>query len=354
MLFLRAEESLKWNDLGTKISDEELEIKDCLNQIRSNLAPAFYFYCGNLLFLKGKKQKGMQAFTEGALIEEDGLFSNAFIASFLKRHDLRMEMPAVCFEDPQPFVHFTTTPELKKARENFVKFLAHTLPDFKKPFSIMDIGTGNGALLANIIECLKTTGKISEIDEILLIDPSPAMLELATETVSKTAPKEKIKTINSKVQDATSLIKRKYDVALSSLAYHHMPYEVKEKRLGEIKEFFDHFIIFEMNADNDTPELNTPEMALAVYQSYGRVIDYIFAHDTDLKTAQTAVDNFLMTEEISFLTQPRGERSDYHMLRHQWRKLFDDVLSPKFKCLGDTDCYSDEFMTLIALHYGRL
>jgi ubiquinone/menaquinone biosynthesis C-methylase UbiE len=353
MLFLSAEESRQWNDLGIKILNEELELKDCLDKIRSNLAPAFHFYCGNLLFSKDKKQKGMQAFTDGALIEEDGLFSNAFIASFLKRHDLKLEMPAVCFEDPQPFVHFTTTPELKKARENFVKFFAHTLPDFKKPFSIMDIGTGNGALLADILKHLKTTGKISEIDEVLLIDPSPAMLELATETVAETIPREKIKKLNSKVQDATRLIDRKYDVALSSLAYHHMPYEDKETHLNEIKDRFDHFIIFEINSDNDSPELNTPEMALAVYQSYGRVIDFIFAHDTDLKTAQTAVDNFLMTEEISFLTQPRGKRSDYHMLRRQWLKLFDSALTPEFKLLGDCDCYADDFLTLIALHCGK-
>jgi SAM-dependent methyltransferase len=353
MLFLSKEESRIWTELGEKISEENFEIKDCLEKVRSNLASAFYFYCGTILFSKDKKEKGMQAFADGALIEEDGLFSNAFIASFLKRHDLKMEMPAVCFEDPQPFVHFTTTPELKKAREYFVKFFVRTLPDFNKPFSIMDIGTGNGALLADILNHLKASGKISEIDEVLLVDPSPAMLELATNTVSEAVPREKIKTINSKVQDATNLIERKYDVALSSLAYHHMPYERKEEHLSEIKDRFDHFIIFEINADNDTPELNTPEMALAVYQSYGRVIDFIFAHDTDLKTAQTAVDNFLMTEEISFLTQPRGERSDYHMLREQWRKLFDDVLAPEFKCLGDADCYADDFLTLIALHYGK-
>lgn len=353
MLFLSTQEVAEWKKLAAGVVAGQSSVAACRRRVRGNLASAFHFYCGNLLFAAGQAEKGLKVFSDGALIEDDGLFSNAFIASFLQRHGMKMEMPALCFEDPQPFIHFTTTPELKKAREIFVKFFAHTLPPFSGPFRLMDIGPGNGALTAAIITELKDSGKITEVGEIMLVDSSPAMLAMAAKTVAEVVPPEKIKTLSGRIQDLTGRIERRYDVAFSSLAYHHMPYEVKEARLRELKAFFDHFIIFEIHSDNDTPELHSPELALAVYQSYGRVIDFIYAHDTDLKTAQTAVDNFLMTEEISFLTQPRGERTDYHMLREQWLRLFDSVLAPEFKCLGNTDCYADEFITLIAMHYGR-
>ncbi|MDP2797199.1 MAG: hypothetical protein Q8N94_06795 [Methanoregula sp.] len=35
---------------------------------------------------------------------------------------------------------------------------------------------------------------------------------------------------------------------------------------------------------------------------------------SDVYTTLVAVDSFLMTGLVSILTQPRGERTDYHML----------------------------------------
>jgi len=121
----------------------------------------------------------------------------------------------------------------------------------------------------------------------------------------------------------------------------------------QLRDSFDHFLLFEMNADNDTPEQNSPELACAVYQSYGRIMDFIFANDAPVEVAQNAVDCFLMVEEISFITQPRGQRTDYHMLRGQWHDLFQRSLKNEFLCWSDFNCYSDPFLDLIAIHYGR-
>ena len=60
-----------------------------------------------------------------------------------------------------------------------------------------------------------------------------------------------------------------------------------------------------------------------------------------------------MVEEISFLTQPRGVRSDYHMPRQQWHQLFAHSFQDEFVCLLDSTCYSDEFLDLFTIHYGR-
>ena len=113
------------------------------------------------------------------------------------------------------------------------------------------------------------------------------------------------------------------------------------------------FIIFEIDANNDLPEQFSPELALSVYQSYGRMISLVFMHDAPLGLALSCVDAFLMTEEVSFLVHPRGQRNDYHMLKTQWHELFEEVLAPDFSCLCDTSCYADDYTGFFTMHYGR-
>jgi hypothetical protein len=79
----------------------------------------------------------------------------------------------------------------------------------------------------------------------------------------------------------------------------------------------------------------------------------VFAHDAPVDLVLACVDRFLMIEKISFLTQPRGARTDYHMLESQWVELLDSTLSPDFTCLCDSTCYADEYINLFIMHYGR-
>ena len=108
-----------------------------------------------------------------------------------------------------------------------------------------------------------------------------------------------------------------------------------------------------MDANNDTPECSSPELSLSVYQSYGRIMDFVYAHDAPVGVVTDCIDAFLMTEVISILTEPRGIRTDYHMLRTQWHDLFSAVLCPEFSLRSDSACYADEYMTLFTMHYGR-
>jgi hypothetical protein len=179
------------------------------------------------------------------------------------------------------------------------------------------------------------------------------MIALAEKTVGDAFPGIPVTTENARIQDCSAGICHHYDIAFSSLAYHHMPVEDKRVHLARLKPWIDHFVLFEMDADNDTPELFSPDLALSVYQSYGRIIDFVFAHDAPLDVVTDCVDSFLMTELVSILTQPRGERTDYHMLRTQWNDLFRTVLGPEFQLWCDSACYADEHMALFTMHYGR-
>ena len=354
MLFLSRLEIEQWKALRDEITAKKIEPGRFDGHVRSNLLPAFRYFIGAFLVDKGWGELGKKWFIAGATSEEGGYFSNAFMTSFLDRHAGRLIMPDVAFADPLPFVHFSTVPAIKKARERFITYCGRSMPRLTHPVRVMDIGCGDGALIVKLLQELQSvSGKIDDIGEILLIDPSPAMLRLAEETVSRAFPASAIKTANCRMEEFSDKINTKYDIALSSLAYHHMPLEKKRLHLERLKPWIDHLVLFELNANNDTPEQHSPELALSVYQSYGRIIDMVFAHDASVEIVLACVDRFLMTEAISFLTQPRGIRTDYHMLDSQWTELFESTLSRDFTCLCDSSCYADEQMSLFIMHYGR-
>jgi SAM-dependent methyltransferase len=353
MIFLSEDEKKTWVEFARDITGSTAIPKQYDNRVRSNLVPAFEYYIAIHLARQGQNKRAVEWLEAAALCEEDGLFSAAFLMSFLSRHNGALIKPATAFEDPRPYLHFAGVPVMKEARRQLVRQFAHSLPAFDKPLRFMDIGCGDGSLTAMVLSRLQDTGKANTIGEILLIDASPAMIALADKTVSRAFPEARIVTGNSRIQDCSASIKSHYDIAMSSLAYHHMPVEDKRIHLTRLRPWIDHFLLFEMDANNDTPELSSPELALSVYQSYGRIMDFVYAYDAPVDIVTDCIDSFLMTEVVSLLTQPRGERTEYHMLRSQWHDLFRDCLCPEFSIRSDSTCYADEFTSLFTLHYGR-
>jgi len=353
MLFLSEQEKQDWAGYAEEILSSFPAPGKYDAEIRKNLVPAFHFYIGTILAAKGFSRESIAWLETGVSKEEEGLACCSFLLGFLNRHNNRFAKPAIVFKDPRPFIHFANSPGMVAARQEFIRQCSHTLPAFHEPVRFMDIGCGDGALTAAVLLNLADTGKIPEIAEILLIDPSPAMTELAHSTLRAAFPDTEITVRNGRIQDCSGDINRKFDIALSSFAYHHMPFEEKRIHLSRLKPWIDHFILFDMEANNDTPESFTPEIALSVYQSYGRIMDFVCSNNAPPDLVNDCMDSFLMAEVISILTEPRGTRSDYHMLRSQWNALFSGVLGPEFTCLCDSSAYSDEYMAILTLHYGR-
>jgi SAM-dependent methyltransferase len=353
MLFLSAQESVRWSELAQEILRSGAAPGTCESEIRPNLLSVFDYYIGTMLAAHGQTAQGIDWLRAAALAEEDNLFAACFLYGFLERHNGKLVTPAVAFQDPRPFLHFTTVPVIQEARRRFVEHCGSTLPDFDKPFSMMDIGCGGGGLTVSLLQHLLETGRVTEITEVLLIDASPAMVALAEETVHAALPGVHITTATNRIQDFSGSIDHHFDLAVSSLAYHHMPLEQKKIHLSRLKPWIDHFALFEIDANNDTPELYSPELALSVYESYGGIIDLAFSHDAPVEVAVACIDQFLMPEVISFLTQPRGIRTDYHMLQSQWHGLFTECLGPEFSLRCNSPCYADEHMSLFTMHYGR-
>lgn len=353
MYFLADREQQEWRALADDILERGAGPEACPATIRPELVPAFHFYIATFLAAHGRGDPAIAWAKAGTLIEEEGLFGCAFLLGFLQRYGGGLAKPAAVFADPRPFIHFTTVPLMQEARAAFVRLLGESLPAFSRPVRFMDIGCGDGALTVAVLSHLAGTGKIRSFAEVLLIDPSPAMASLAEKTVRAAFPDITVRIGHGKIQDCSAAIDHRFDIAMSSLAYHHMPVEEKRIHLQRLKGWIDHFLLFEMDADHDTHDRFSPALALAVYQSYGRIFDRIYAHDAPVEVANECIDMFLMTEVASILSDPRGERSDYHMLRGQWKQLLDDVLGPEFVLRGDSPCSSDEYLGLFMLHYGR-
>jgi SAM-dependent methyltransferase len=353
MLFLSDREKQDWTRFAGEILAGRAKPGEYDGQVRSNLGSAFDYYIGTLLAAQGQEKRGIAWLEAGTMCEEEGLFSATFLLGFLNRRKGRMVKPAVVFEDPRPYLHFASVPVMKEARRHLVRQFVHSLPSFDRPVRFMDIGCGDGSLTASVLVHLIESGKAEGFDEVLLVDSSPAMIDLAKKTVHNALPGIRITSENARIQDCTARITTRFDIAMSSLAYHHMPVEDKRIHLARLRPWIDHFLLFEMDANNDTPDLFSPDLALSVYQSYGRIMDFVFAHDAPVEVVTDCIDSFLMTEVVSILTEPRGVRSDYHMLRSQWHDCFRQGLGPEFGLASDSSCYADEYMTLFTLHYGR-
>jgi hypothetical protein len=353
MLFLSENEKKQWAEFAGTILKENIAPASFPGTVRENLKSAFNFYAGTLLAVRGKNSLAAEWLRDGAFNEEDGLFSSTFLLGFLERHQGELVIPAPVFEDPRPFIHFANVPVMMKARDNFVRQAGHTLPGFTRPMSFMDIGCGDGALTVRLLSHLVDIGRIDEVREVLLIDSSEAMIHLAKKTVTDAFPDTMIRTENCRIQDFSGRIDHRYDIALSSLAFHHMPIENKMSCISQLKPWINHFLLFELDANNDLPELLSPELALSVYQSYGRIIDFVYAYDAPVEVVTNCVDSFLMMELVSIMTQARGVRTDYHMLRSQWNDLFYSQLGPEFTIGCDSTAYADEYIALFTMHYGR-
>lgn len=353
MLFLSGQEKTRWARYAHEIIQDGAKPATYEGKIRKNLFSAFCFYIGTMLAAQGHDQCCIEWLNAGKVCEGEGLFLSAFFLDFLQRHNGKMIKPAVAFEDRRPFVHFSQVPMIKAVRKELVHQCVHSLPSFDQPVRFMDIGCGDGSLTVMLLTGLLESGKVTRLSEIHLVDPSPDMISLAKKTVGNAFPGTLITIEDARIQDCSAGICHHYDIAFSSLAYHHMPLEDKRVHLARLKPWIDHFVLFEMDANNDSPELYSPDLAFSVYQSFGRMIAFAFDSDAPQDEVTNCVDLFLMTELVSILTEPRGERTDYHMLRTQWNDLFSTVLGPEFLLQNNSACYEDEYMALFTMHYGR-
>jgi len=351
MLFLSEKETLAWSERGQLALANLLVPEHALDQVRTALRPHFCFYIGSLLAAHGNVTDGKQWLQWGADAEPVPL--NAYFLNYLERHGDQLTTSQPVFADPRPYVHFSTLPPLQRARQQFIQQSAASLPPFGRPLRFIDMGCGDGALTRDLLGELCRRGNADGVQEIFLAEPSERMLELAQKNLSMAFPETRIVALRGRSEEVCSRFPSDCDLAISSLAWHHMPAETKQVLARRLAEVVDHVLLFEIEGNHDTPELDSPALAVSLYQLYGGAVALVLAHEAPQEVIQASADAFLIGEMISVITQPRGLRTEYHMLRRQWIDLLNQGLGAEFECRADHTCYCDGYVELYLLHYGR-
>jgi SAM-dependent methyltransferase len=341
----------RWTELATAaMANQGRTATELVEEARADQRAPFCYYAGTLLAAKGRMQAGKKWLETGQRLETVPACS--YLLNFIERYGGTLAIPEVTFGDPRPWGHFSGLPQLQLTRSNFVRIATDSLPFFNRPFSMIDVGCGNGELGAQLIKSLIDAGKVLEVRAVMLVDPSTSMLELARKTVVEAFPRAKVRALETRFEDAVNL-DDDYDLAVASASVHHMPAETKVSAIGKLGGSIDHFLLLELLGNHDYPELYSPEIAFSVYQVMGRALQFIFSQAAPADVQRRCADIFIMTETVSMLTQPRGERTEYHMLRGQWRSLLDEAFGGEFSCVCDATCYADPFIEQIGLHYMR-
>jgi SAM-dependent methyltransferase len=250
-------------------------------------------------------------------------------------------------------MHFTTVPALQEARKHFLNHATASLPKFGRPIRFLDLGCGDGGLTLALLQTLCDRGYATGIDAVLLVDPSAKMLRSARQLLTGVFPKARIDVLEGRAEAVTRQAPPGFDIALSSLAWHHMPYEIKLGLATAVADRADHVLLFEIEGHHDTPERHSPALAVSVYQLYGAAVEMVMTHPAPRVVIEACLDHFLTGELISLMTETRGQRTEYHMLRRQWHALLSEGLGPDFECRADCTCWYDELTEMFMLHYGR-
>jgi SAM-dependent MidA family methyltransferase len=101
-------------------------------------------------------------------------------------------------------IHFISTPAIKATRANFIASAVACLPALDHPLRIMDIGTGDGSLLVELLTAARAKGTLRNLGEVLLIDASPAMIAHATTTVAGAFPATPVRSITARFEQVAA------------------------------------------------------------------------------------------------------------------------------------------------------
>lgn len=349
MYYLSAETAVEWRELSSSLLAGRADLSEVSSQ-PAGLRPALYYYLAAQFLASGRMDEARECLALGA--ETETLRASSYLLDYLERNGGKLMAVQPSFSDPAPWIHFSSLAHLSSARGNLIEFCTASLPERRDPLRVMDIGCGGGQLCVSLLQALVDSGKAAGVGEVFLLDPSEEMLATATANVSRAFPSAKVIHIEARLEEASEDLPAGFDLALGALSLHHMPYELKEVHVGNLREAVRDIVVFELGANHDAPEMCSPELLYSVYQTFGQSLEYIFAKDAPLEVQRACADIFVMSETISLLAEPRGQRTEYHMPRARWHELLGSARGSSLSCLGERTCFSDEYCELFALHYG--
>jgi hypothetical protein len=239
---------------------------------------------------------------------------------------------AKAFQETTPYDVWTQTDLYKSQMAGTLNAIANFARKNPPPISnsrptIVDIGSGNGILLVEIVKQLLTIHQLESI-HIISIEQSPEMLTAAQKYCQESISIPIVFTpICCKIQEATTqqlaTIEQHHPIWFinASLSLHHMPSEIKVPTMESISNLSAYCSISEAHYNHDLPEKDTPELIYSVTESYGFVIQDVLNSAASEIDKKLCINNFLLTEAINILKNDRENRGDYHALISEWEEI---------------------------------
>lgn len=304
------------------------ELRGLCTEISSHIKPPnFPFtYAGILLASQNKISEAIQLFD----CNKDDVFSSV-VGNYLKKTGC-FAPATVVFKSATPYNAWIKTNFYKthhfgvlKNLEAFIK--NNPLPLSERPITILDVGTGNGVLITDIVNQLSRLSDFSAL-HLVLLDPSSDMLRTAEEYCKKNirVPLQ-ITTLCCKAEEISDTqietFCRLKPIWLTTFAFsiHHMPRELKIPMLEKINKLTSNCLLIEINWNHDRPEKDSPELAYSVAGSYGYMFNDILKSPLTAEEKELSINHFFLAEAINILKNDRMNRIDYHTTIDEWKKI---------------------------------
>ena len=75
--------------------------------------------------------------------------------------------------------------------------------------------------------------------------------------------------LRGRIEEACAEVPAGFDLAGSSLAFHHVPRDGKLAVARRLARSVDHLLLLEVEGNHDLPGLHGPELSVSLYQVYG-------------------------------------------------------------------------------------
>lgn len=260
----------------------------------------------------------------------DRTFSHVLADYLVENQDFAPAAKA--FQETTPYDVWTQTDLYKSQMTGTLKAIASFARKNPPPAAnlcptIIDIGSGNGILIVEIVKQILALYPLESI-HIISIEQSPEMLAVTQKYCQESISIPVVFTpICCKIQEITTqqleIIRQYHPIWFmnASLSLHHMPKEIKIPTMRMLAGLSSYCSISEAHYNHDLPEKDTPELIYSVTESYGFVIQDVLNSRASEIDKKLCIDNFLLTEAINILKNDRQNRGDYHALISEWEEI---------------------------------
>jgi SAM-dependent methyltransferase len=298
-----------------------IQIQECAQKLARQVKNDFpLVYAGTLLMSHCRTLEAIQLFKQA--IQDP--FARALMTYLTKSK--HQSMPGKPFESIRPFEIWCHTKFFRKETAIIVAtvrdFFRKQKPRFNTTPTIVDLGTGNGRLIAQIIKQLAAEGMQGV--NLVLIDPSPAMLRAARKRYSATMGiPARITTICNSVETLSKanihfLREANPQFVIAAASLHHLPRTLKVDVLRMLRGFCHSLLLFELEADHDLAGNGSPELIYSVIKFYGSLIADVNVSNLSQGEKTLCIERFFLAEAIPLLINSYEKRGNFHMSQKQW------------------------------------